>query len=312
MLPNVAGDSVVKEELMPNFTLGFQAMGSHIHVWLNTPTMTDAQILNDIPVWFEQWEQTFSSFHPDSELTLLNNCAEQWVRVSPAMLDTVSVAVRMFQETDGLFNPLVFPSLDATRYEVKYSTVSFRPSRTHRRRSTTTYDYHDILIDSEKQAIQIPAGAQIDLSGLTKGWAAQQVANRLSEIGACLVDVGGAIVARGAPDDSGGWLVSIHKPDRPGILYTLLLTDSAVATSGTDYRHWIRDSKRVNVRGVRSDNSDVLSATVVAPDAVQAEAWAHAAHISGKLPQFPTVLVRQGGSVVCNPEIESLRIFDVQ
>jgi thiamine biosynthesis lipoprotein len=156
---------------------------------------------------------------------------------------------------------------------------------------------------------------QIDLSGLAKGWAAQQAADRLSKIGACLVDVGGAIVARGAPDDSGGWLVSIHKPDRPGILYTLLLTDSAVATSGADYRHWIRDSKLYQLKDShvgRSGNSDILSATVVAPDAIQAETWANAARISGKLPQFPTVLVRQGGSVVCNPEIESLCILNVQ
>src|SRR5690348_5984136 len=102
---------------MPNFTLGFQAMGSHIHVWLNTSVIADAQILNDIPIWFEQWEKTFSQFRPDSELTMLNNCAGQWVRVSPAMLDVVTVAVQMSMETDGLFNPLILPALELAGYD---------------------------------------------------------------------------------------------------------------------------------------------------------------------------------------------------
>ncbi len=301
---------------MPNFPLGFQAMGSHIHVWLNTPTIADAQILNDIPVWFEQWEKTFSRFRPDSELAMLNASAGQWVRASPAMLATVAASVQMSAETRGLFNPLILPALETAGYDHSFTEVDFKPGRSRHDPAAMIADWREISIDHDRQAIRLPDRAQIDLGGIAKGWAAQQAADRLSTLGACLIDAGGDIVAKGAPDDSGGWLVSIHKPDGPGILYTLLLTDSAVATSGTDYRHWIRDGKvlhhLIDPRTGLPSESGVRSATVIAPEAVQAEAWAKAALISGTLPLLPAVLVHQNGTIDRNSEVESLCITNVQ
>ena len=41
---------------MPNFTIEFQAMGSHIQAWLWVPIATNASILTQVPLWFEAWE----------------------------------------------------------------------------------------------------------------------------------------------------------------------------------------------------------------------------------------------------------------
>jgi hypothetical protein len=72
---------------MPNFTISFKAMGSHIQVWLNTPTLDDAQILQEVPMWFEAWEQQFSRFRTDSDLSELNRRTGQWVEVAPDMFE---------------------------------------------------------------------------------------------------------------------------------------------------------------------------------------------------------------------------------
>src|SRR5260221_14414918 len=137
---------------MPNFTLGFQAMGSHIHVWLNTPTIADAQILNDIPVWFEQWEKTFSRFRPDSELAMLNASAGQWVRASPAMLATVAASVQMSAETRGLFNPLILPALETAGHDPSFTGVGFKPGRRPHDPGARVGECGEIPIYTDKQA----------------------------------------------------------------------------------------------------------------------------------------------------------------
>jgi len=297
---------------MQNFTISFNAMGSHMQVWLNVANADDAQILERVPDWFEEWEAQFSRFRNDSELTRLNRRAGQhvgqWMSASRLMLDVLSRALRGAEETDGLFNPLILSALKAVGYGHSFEPETFIPDRATQ--GVTVPDFRQIEIDHERSLIRLPLGAQIDLGGVVKGWAAQETANRLSQIGACLVDAGGDLVGVGSPDDSGGWLVSVPNPVTAEIEAVILLKDGAIATSGTDYRRWMRDGEFlhhiIDPRTGKSATSDIVSATVAAPDAVTAEVWAKAAVIAEVSTRFPTLLVHHDGSSVYNQEFTSL------
>src|SRR5689334_17717412 len=110
---------------MPNFTISFKAMGSQIQAWLNVPTADDAEILSEVPAWFEAWEQQFSRFRADSDLSELNRQSGQWVEVSPAMFEVISLAVSAADETNGLFNPLVLLALKAAGYDHSFDPDNF-------------------------------------------------------------------------------------------------------------------------------------------------------------------------------------------
>src|SRR5579871_2519348 len=101
---------------MQNYTIEFQAMGSHIQAWLTAKSADDAQILQSVPDWFEEWEARFSRFREDSELSALNRRAGHWLSVSHQMLEVISMAVKGAKETNGLFNPLILPALKAVGY----------------------------------------------------------------------------------------------------------------------------------------------------------------------------------------------------
>lgn len=294
---------------MPNFTIGFRAMGSAINVWLNVPDIAEAGILQKIPDLFEAWEARFSRFRPNSELSQLNAGAGKWQLVSGQMAEVLSLALAASVKTDGVFNPLILAALESAGYDHSFDDpASFVPAPLGE--AETVPDFRQIEYEDATSTLRIPAGARLDLGGIVKGWAAQKAAEYLYQYGACMVDAGGDIVARGAPDDSGGWLVTIAHPQTEQPLCTVLLKDAAIATSGIDYRHWKRDGQTlhhlIDPRTGLPAQTNILSATVVAESAAQAEVWAKVSLIRGIPPELPAALIDQDGSANFTPQFERL------
>jgi thiamine biosynthesis lipoprotein len=123
---------------------------------------------------------------------------------------------------------------------------------------------------------------------VAKGWAADQAARRLSGFGPALVDAGGDIAVSGPRTGAAPWTIGVANPFFPDDeLETLLLAGGAgVATSGRDYRRWQRNGQWyhhiLDPRTGRPAETDVLTATVVAPTAAQAEVAAKVVLILGR------------------------------
>jgi thiamine biosynthesis lipoprotein len=117
---------------------------------------------------------------------------------------------------------------------------------------------------------------RLDLGGVAKGWAADQAAQRLASTGPVLVDAGGDISISGPMADGLGWPIAVANPFAPDDSLGLVrIVQGAVATSGRDYRHWqrggIEQHHIIDPRSGRPAETDVLSATVIAPDGPSAE-----------------------------------------
>src|SRR5260370_34217261 len=153
---------------MDNSTVSFHAMGSHIQAWLSVTNAEDAQILNSVPDWFEEWEACFSRFRKESELSRLNRRAGHWMKVSESLLEVISEAVQGAKATNGLFNPLILPALQAVGYGHSFEPEVFIPDRATRNASIA--DFQQIEIDRAHGLVRLPRDAQIDLGGIAKGW----------------------------------------------------------------------------------------------------------------------------------------------
>lgn len=99
------------------------------------------------------------------------------------------------------------------------------------------------LADQTKQEthgyFNIEKDGYIDPSGLVKGWAIQQVANRLAERGFAnyMVDIGGDIQTAGHGPSGSAWRLGVQNPFNPReIVKVVQLNDGAIATSGTYIR----------------------------------------------------------------------------
>jgi len=134
--------------------------------------------------------------------------------------------------------------------------------------------------------VRLPHGVRLDLAGVAKGWTADRVAARMARVGPCLVDAGGDLAARGSPPGLDGWPVAVADPFRPDAdLALILLRDAGIATSGIDARRWSHDGRLqhhlIDPRTGGPARTDVLTATVVARTAAEADVHAKTALLLG-------------------------------
>ena len=100
------------------------------------------------------------------------------------------------------------------------------------------------------------------------------------------MDAGGDIAISGLLDNGQAWPIGIDDPFTSGARFeTLKLARCGVATSGKDYHRWLKDGiwqhHIIDPRTGLPADTDVLSATVVAPTVMEAEAAAKAVLILG-------------------------------
>jgi thiamine biosynthesis lipoprotein len=107
---------------------------------------------------------------------------------------------------------------------------------------------------------------------------------RLKAVHPVLVSAGGDLAVSGPRADGEPWPISVDDPFHPGgHVEMLYLETGAVATSGKDRRRWTMGNRPmhhvIDPRTSFPAETDVLTATVIAPSTVQAEASAKAAMI---------------------------------
>jgi thiamine biosynthesis lipoprotein len=133
---------------------------------------------------------------------------------------------------------------------------------------------------------------QLDLSAIAKGYGADLVARHLRDIGisAALVEVGGELYGYGRKPDGTTWQVLVEaSPDEGDIdaadPRVVALDGIAVATSGD---HWhafeqggTRYSHTLDPRTGKPVEHAPAAVTVIADDAMRADAWATALTVLG-------------------------------
>ena len=265
--------------------LEFRAMACQMLAALDTNASEAARWLKDVPAWFAEWERHLSRFQEHSELSRLNRRSGQPVRVSPVLWDVVKVALQAAQRIHGLVTPTILDQIELAGYDRSFERVAQRAEPVDAE-PVPTGDWNAVVLSPATRAVRLPPGVRLDLGGVAKGWAADQAARHLAARGPALVDAGGDIAVSGPMADGSPWPIAVADPRQPGEQIELLLVASGgVATSGRDYRRWKRGETWqhhiIDPRTGRPAETDVLSATVVAPSAREAEMAAKTAMILG-------------------------------
>ncbi len=289
----------------------FRAMGCQINALVDAPGAD----LGPVIEWFAEWEQQLSRFRPASELMRLNRRGGRPAVVSQPLWEVLQLALEAAEWSDGLVVPTVLDAVLAAGYDRSFdqlarSSAGQRPAGPQNRPSV----WRSIRCLAHGRQVRLPGGAALDFGGIAKGWAADTAARRLGELGPALVDVGGDIAASDPQLDGSGWPIGVPHPQRPDEQIALLwLAGGGVATSGRDRRRWQVDGVEqhhiIDPRSGHPARTDVLSATVIAPSAADAEVAAKAALILGsragidwldQRPLLAGMAVCEDGSVVAS------------
>jgi len=292
-------------------------MGCQMHAIIENQSESVPELLGQVPVWFEEWEQCLSRFRPNSELNRLNASAGWPTPVSETLWDVFQAALEAERASSGLVTPTVLQALVAAGYDRSFDVLPQERESAQGSGWPSAGSLAEVSWDQITRSICLPSDVLLDFGGVAKGWAAHQAAKRLAglrrersdeRLGAVMVSAGGDIAISAERSDGDPWVIGVDDPFNPGeILEVLMMVGGCgVASSGSDYRRWKLGGRWnhhiIDPRSGQPAQTDVLAATVVAPDAMQAEMSAKTALILGS---------QRGMSwLESNPELAGLLILE--
>ena len=295
------------------YRVDFKAMGCRMLAMVESPSPEAADELAQVPNWFEEWEESLSRFRPTSELNRLNASAGWPVPVSQTLWDVFQAALEAEADSQGLVRATVLKALLQAGYDRSFDELSQQQQLFA---ASTLWQavpsLYEVQANPEERSLCLPADVGLDFGGVAKGWAACQAAQRLSGFGPALVSAGGDIAISGPLLDGSLWPVTVDDPFQPGeSITTLQLNNSGVATSGTDYRRWKQGGRWnhhiIDPRSGQPAATDLVTATIIAPSAAQAEMASKTVLILGSQqgmkwiearPDFSALLVLETGEVI--------------
>jgi len=274
----------------------FRAMNTEIQIYaLDTENLEYVAAVEDL---VHSIEARLSRFLPDSELCRFNRRVDAVVGVSGLMLEVLSKSLDLHYKTGGIFDPAVLADLERAGYDRSFQQVPRAAGNLPVQPEGTALSISQLRLDRERSTAAAPQGLRIDLGGIGKGYAVDGAARLLEPARDFLVNAGGDIFASGDGPDGDGWLVGVTNPrDIDASISLVRLHNEALATSTTAVRRWQRDGRwlhhLIDPRTRQPAESGVISVTVVAPTATEADVYAKTALLLG-LKEGPGFLERRG------------------
>ena len=257
---------------MEEFAYTERHMGTDVTIACVTSDSASAQsIARQTFATVAAYEQRFSRFLPESELSELNQLGHR--TVSDTFLDVLLAGVALSELTKGAFNPLV--QVARLGYRASFDELSDEVSLDD---STYNTNLHELTIDIATNNISLAAGQQLDFGGFLKGYLAQLLADRIketySDCAGVIVNLGGDIATRGHDAFHEPFIFLIYNPVTHEEV-PVALTNTSLATSGTYQRVWKTDQGPHNhiVDSISQGNphTGLVAASVVHEDGAIAE-----------------------------------------
>ncbi len=229
-------------------------------------------------------DRLLSTWKNDSALMRFNHAATTapWP-VDEAMADIVTLSLRIGAKTAGAMDITVGPLVNLWGFGPDKQPVKTPTAQQIAAAKARTGLQHLTVINrADKQYLQkdIP-DLFVDLSTVGEGYAADHLARLMEQEGIAryLVSVGGALVSRGMNGDDKPWRVAIQKPtDRENAVQAIVdINGHGISTSGSYRNYYELDGKRIShvidPQTGEPINHKLVSVTVIAPTALEADGW---------------------------------------
>jgi FAD:protein FMN transferase len=229
----------------------------------------------------ERIDTLLSNYRPDSTLELFNAASTtEPVDLPRELVELLELAKRVHAASDGCFDPTVRPLVRVWGFDG--DTPAVPPAALiEATRPSVGLDKLEI-VDATHVRKTLP-GLEVDMASIGQGYTAGRLADLLEAHGstAYLAEIGGEVVARGTKPGDLPWRVGVENPVPGAATGPALRMPSsprtAAITSGS-YRHYLEAAGRrfghiIDPRSGWAVEHDLLSVTVLGPDAATAAAW---------------------------------------
>ena len=242
----------------------------------------------DILKLLGDFDASLSTFNPESTISQINQ--NKSCTTDKFFEQMFTTAQRISELSDGAFDITVAPLVNAwgfgfeDRQQVDSALIDSL---------LDIVGYRKVSLSNHRLEKSDPR-IKLDASAIAKGYSCDVVADFLADKGISnyLVDIGGEIHCHGVNSEGQPWAIGIDRPDddllgKSHRLQAIVRSDNlALATSG-NYRQFyydngVRRSHTIDPRTGYPVNHRLLSASVIAPTCMQADALATACMVLGE------------------------------
>lgn len=229
----------------------------------------------------DEIEQEMSVNIETSEISRINEAAGSGspITVSGDTFTVVEKSLEIAQQSDGIFDPTIGTLVKMWGIGSDNARI---PSEDEIAYGLSVTDHTEVITSKQDRGILLPReGMMLDLGGIAKGYAADEVRTILSEMGvnSAIINLGGNVLTVGSKPDGSPWKIGIQDPSssRGDYVMILELENLAVVTSGPYERFFIGDDGQryhhiLDTRTGYPADSDVTSATIVTESSFLADA----------------------------------------
>lgn len=269
-------------------------------------------------------EQLFSAHIASSDVCRVNEAAgDHPVKVSGEVFTVLRTAREYAEKSGGAFDPTIGPLVALWGIGTENERI---PSDSEIDAARALVNWQHLVLDEEAgTAFLEKAGMALDLGGIAKGFAADEIVRLLREEGvsSALVDLGGNVyVLGGRHSDSGksgvgnkssgtaesalleAWRVGIKNPFHPedGAGLRVDVMDTSVVTSGNYERYFEKDGRRyhhiIDPKTGWPAESGLVSCTIIDSSSLEADVLTTAVFVLGKEKGLE-LLKKEGKESVC-------------
>lgn len=260
-----------------------EAQGSTYHI--KYIAERDENLKPAIDSILEVIDRSMSTYRPDSAISKINQ-GDTTVVVDEHFRKVFEASQKIWQESEGLFDPTVGVLVNAWGFGKQKISETDLPTD-KKIDSLRKYVGFDKVALTEKNLIKKRyTEILFDFNAIAQGYTSDVVANYLSARGIknYIVEIAGEMYLKGKNTvEDKSWTIGVENPLKPlddrDLVATIQFTNQGLATSGNYRKVWIDSNGRKYVHSInpltgRATQSDVLSATVVAPSTMLADGYA--------------------------------------
>ena len=224
-----------------------------------------------------------------SELSALNAANGESVSygADDPLPKLIEAALAISEATDGAFDPTLAPVLDAWGFTKDLRRV---PSADELAALLAHTGRDKVALEetADGYSVALSDGAQLDLGGIAKGYAADLLRAQLEKEGvtSATLDLGGDVFVMGKKSDGSDWRIAVKDPgDTESYLGIVSASDAFIVTSGVYERYFEENGVRyhhiLDPKTGCPAESGLVSVTVMCKNGAWADALSTACFVLG-------------------------------
>ena len=268
-------------------TLHGNAFGTTYHIIVyKTSKVSEKQLHKGVDSVIYRVNKSVSTYLPKSDISRINQ-GDSTVVVDAIFKAIFKTSKKIHKNAQGYFDPTIGVLRNA------YGFGDVKPLKQIDKKQLDSLmhfvGFEKVILTAEGTIKKQHPETYIDFNAIAKGYGLDAIGNYFKTLGVknFIIELGGEVVAKGSNlEKEKAWVVGIESPfsnlNHRTITTKVALQDVALASSG-NYRKFRYDSltgkkyvHTINPKTGLAEASDVLSATVIAPNCTIADGYATA------------------------------------